>query len=301
MSGDTHTCGVHLDGAGQLIQFLWNKKRRLSDKTRALYSIYCYLRVIYESTLVPRAEQPAQLECRTESVFCYFSRTDSDKSADTGPYISERVAETAMFECIYGIPQSLLALLEEVTQLIQRVDNLRIANGLTHLPDDINSMSDQLENDILDWKMDDDHSLSLAADSNASRKIIRHQTRAFHGALVIFFSQNIRLLDHRYLRQDVDNILESIETIEHIKAETNMLAAPIFWPAFIAATEAFEPKQQARFRKWHEEVTSYGIASVRTGIDVVNEVWKIGPSRAKRHTSLWRTIIARTGDSLMLS
>ena len=72
-------------------------------------------------------------------------------------------------------------------------------------------------------------------------------------------------------------------------------------PAFIAATEAFNPKQQARFRKWHEEVTAYGIASVRTGIDVVNEVWKVGPSRAKRHTSLWRTIIARTGDSLMLS
>jgi arginine metabolism regulation protein II len=295
MSGDTQTCGVHLDGAGQLISFLWNRKKSLSDKTRSLYSIYCYLRVIYESTLVQNPNEPTQRELRSESVFQYFDKISSDRAT------SERIAETAMFETIYGIPQRLLAMLEEVTKLVERVDHFRSANGPAHLPDDINTVSDQLENDILDWTMNDDKPLSLGADTNASREIIRNQTRAFHGALIIFFSQHVRLLDHRFLRQDVEIILESIETIEHIKAETNMLAAPIFWPAFIAATEAFDPKQQERFRKWHNEVASYGIASVRTGIDVVNEVWKLGPSRAKRHTSLWRTVVARTGDSLMLS
>lgn len=298
MSGDTHTCGVHLDGAGQLINFLWNRKRSLSDKTRALYSIYCYLRVIYESTLVQGTEEPVQ---RESSVFCFFDHVEIDATTGKSPSTSEQASDTAMFECIYGIPQRLLAMLEQVTKLIQRVDNFRAANGSAHLPDEINSVCDQVEHDILDWTMIDDTSLSLTADNNASRSIIRHQTRAFHGALVIFFSQNIRLLDHRYLRKDVENILESIETIEHIKAETNMLAAPIFWPAFIAATEAFDPKHQARFKKWHDEVTSYGIASVRTGIDVVNGVWKMGPSRAKRHTSLWRTVVSRDGNSLMLS
>jgi arginine metabolism regulation protein II len=301
MSGDTHTCGVHLDGAGELLKFLWKKKRALSIKTRSLYSIYCYLRVIYESTLVHRTDETTQHEPRSESVFCFFDSIDPHEAAGTSPSSAKTVSEMAMFECIYGIPQQLLSLLEEVTRLIRRVDNFCMTDTLANLPDDINAACDRLENDILDWKMEDDHSLSLAADTNATREIVRNQTRAFHGALVIFFSQNIRLLDHRYLRGDVDNILESIETIEHIKAETNMLAAPIFWPAFIAATEAFDSKQQARFRKWHEEVTAYGIASVRTGIDVVNEVWKLGPSRAKRHTSLWRTIVARTGDSLMLS
>jgi hypothetical protein len=78
MSGDTHTCGVHLDGAGQLISFLWNKKKSLSDKTRSLYSIYCYLRVIYESTLVQRPNEPTQRELRSESVFQYFDKINSD-------------------------------------------------------------------------------------------------------------------------------------------------------------------------------------------------------------------------------
>lgn len=301
MSGDTHTCGVHLDGAGELLKFLWSKKRSFSSKTRSLYSIYCYLRVIYESTLVPQADQPAQREAGSESVFCFFNNMDPDEAADTGPLSPKIAGETTMFECIYGIPQQLLAILESITRLIRRVDDFQMADKFAHLPEDINAACDRLENSILDWKLEDNHSIALAADTDASREIIRHQTRAFHGALIIFFSQNIRLLDHRYLRRDVDNILDSIETIEHIKAETNMLAAPIFWPAFIAASEAFDPKQQARFRKWHDEVTAYGIASVRTGIDVVNEVWKVGPSKAKRHTSLWRTIIARTGDSLMLS
>jgi len=301
MSGDTHTCGVHLDGAGELLKFLWKRKRTLSAKTRSLYSIYCYLRVIYGSTLVQREDESLQRNSDPESVFCFFDSIDPHESASTSPSSTKLAGETAIFECIYGIPWQLLSLLEEVTRLIRCVDNFRMNSVSANLPHDVDAACDQLENDILDWKMEDDHSLSLAADTDAAREIIRNQTRAFHGALVIFFSQNIRLLDHRYLRGDVDNILESIETIEHIKAKTNMLAAPIFWPAFIAATEAFDPKQQARFRKWHEEVTGYGIASVRTGIDVVNEVWRIGPSRAKRHTSLWRTIVARTGDSLMLS
>lgn len=299
MSGDTHTCGVHLDGAGQLIQFLWNKKRSLSNKTRALYSIYCYLRVIYESTLVRCVDDSSHRDSRAESVFCLFDKMDTGSTTNADS--SDMQHGTAIFECIYGIPQRLLAMLEEVTKLIDRVDRFRATNGSMQLPEELDNACNQLENDILDWRTDDDHSLASAAETSASREIIRNQTRAFHGALVIFFSQNVRLLDHRYLRQDVDNILESIETIEHIKAETNMIAAPIFWPAFIAATEAFDHKQQARFRKWHDEVTSYGIASVRTGIDVVNEVWKFGPSRSKRQTSLWRTVVARTGDSLMLS
>jgi arginine metabolism regulation protein II len=301
MSGDTHTCGVHLDGAGELLKFLWSKKRSFSAKTRSLYSIYCYLRVIYESTLVWQADQPTQREAASESVFAFFNNMDPDEAADTSPSSPQIAGDTSMFEYIYGIPQQLLAILEGTTRLIRSVDDFRMANKFAHLPEDINAACDRLENSILDWKLEDDHSVSLAADTDATREIVRHQTRAFHEALIIFFSQNIRLLDHRYLRRDVDNILESIETIEHIKAETNMLAAPIFWPAFIAATEAFDSKQQARFRKWHEEVTAYGIASVRTGIDVVNEVWKVGPSKAKRYTSLWRTTIARTGDSLMLS
>ena len=60
-----------------------------------------------------------------------------------------------------------------------------------------------------------------------------------------------------------------------------MLASTDLLAAFIAATEAFGPKQQARSRNWHEEVTAYGIASVRTGIDMVNGVWKVEPSREK--------------------
>lgn len=80
-----------------------------------------------------------------------------------------------------------------------------------------------------------------------------------------------------------------------------MLGAPIFWPAFIAASEAFDPALQARCRKWHDGVAAYGIAAVRTGIDVVSEVWEVGPSRAERRTSVWRTVLKGSGGSLMLS
>ncbi|OHF02300.1 hypothetical protein CORC01_02293 [Colletotrichum orchidophilum] len=214
---------------------------------------------------------------------------------------AQAASEMASYECIYGIPQSLLVLLQRTIDLIDMVDIARKERGFTSLPKDLEKTCDVVEKDIFDWPLD----LELARyrDSNigTSFDIIYHQTHSFHNALIIYFSQNVKLLSHRYLRQYVAVVLHDIEAIEAIKTEAKLLAAPLFWPAFMAATEAFDPHLQDRFRQWYEGVAVYGIKAVRTGTQVVYEVWKRGPSSDCRVTSQWRTVVEETGATLMLT
>lgn len=304
MSGDTSTCGVHLDGARQLFQHMWSEKKSFSEKKKALYRIYCYLRIIWESTQVITTEQSTSSSPRmitSESVFQRFEQKGSQFSSPGRlPGLIE-ITASASFECIYGIPESLLALLEKVIRIIDQVDRAGASNSSTGWPEGLSLACDALEQSILDWSYEETSETTSSLSDGPNAEMVRHQTQSFHSALVIFLSQNIRLLDHRYLRHYVEAILESIEAIEKIKANTNMLAAPLFWPAFIAASEAFDAEHQARFRKWYDEVSSYGIAAVRTGIQVIHEVWDQGPSRTRAHTSSWRRVIQSSGRNLMLS
>ncbi|KAK1460130.1 hypothetical protein CMEL01_03129 [Colletotrichum melonis] len=312
MSGDTSTCGVHLDGAQQLIIHMGKGKPRLSSKSRALHRIYYYLRVIYESTAPLRSPTCRFSPSSGEGVLHMPHSPGQQVSTSTFPFPDEdaisscsepvqAASKMASYECIYGIPQSLLVLLQRTIDLIDRVDAARKNHSITSIPRDLDRMCDDIERDIFDWPLDLELTRYRDADIGTSFEIIYHQTHSFHNALIIYFSQNVRLLSHRYLRQYVTEVLHDIETIENIKAESKLLAAPLFWPAFMAATEAHDQRLQDRFRQWYTKVAVYGIKAVRTGTQVVYEAWKRGPSSDGRVTSQWRTVVEETGTTLMLT
>ncbi|KAK2769638.1 component of the argr regulatory complex [Colletotrichum kahawae] len=308
MSGDTSACAVHLDGAKQLISH--NKKSRVSGKTRALHRIYFYLRAIYESTAVETTSSEVHTSQTGEAsnqpeVYTPADLREQPEFYHTPPSHleeqSEEPTEMASFECIYGIPQSLLVLLKDTTNLIKQVCQARASSQPSEISEPLKCQCDRLEKSILDWSLENELDRCRQTSTTTSFDIIFNQTKSFHNALIIYFAQNIHLLSFRYLRQYVEAVLQGIEAIENIKTDNNILAAPIFWPAFIAATEAFDPQQQTRFRKWYERVAIYGIKAVRTGSRVVYEAWDRGPSTDGRVTSLWRTIVEETGETLMLT
>lgn len=312
MSGDTSTCGVHLDGAQQLIIHMGRGKSRLSSKARALHRIYYYLRVIYEST-APLRINTCRFSPSSGEDGLHVSRSPSQQvSTITVPFPDEdtistysgpaqAASEMASYECIYGIPQSLLVLLQRTIDLVDKVDAAREKLGIASMPKDLDKICDDIEKNIFDWPLDLELTRYRDSDIGTSFGIIYHQTRSFHNALIIYFSQNVRLLSHRYLRQYVTEVLHDIEAIETIKIKTKLLAAPLFWPAFMAATEAHDQHLQDRFRQWYAKVAVYGIKAVRTGTQVVYEVWKRGPSSDGRVTSQWRTVVEETRTTLMLT
>ncbi|KAJ5736217.1 uncharacterized protein N7483_001342 [Penicillium malachiteum] len=305
MSGDTASCGLHLEGASRLITEAAKWKSQYSNKAIALHRIYFYLRTIYDSTAirVPRISEniPDTWNAAASPLSNAASELIDGIELNTSPYPkSYGVKQTGDYESIYAIPKSLLVFLARTTELINAVSDARERSGNTHITSPLAERCDELETSIMDWRAD-----PIAADVTSSpvanANIIHNMTRAFHKALIIFFAQHIRLLGHRYLKPFVEDVIDSIEAVESIKVEWQVSASPLYWPAFIAASEAFDPHLQERFQRWYAQVEPNAIGSMSTGICLLEQVWAEGPSTGSHRTSLWRHIAMRTDTKLMLN
>ncbi|PLB51464.1 hypothetical protein P170DRAFT_453185 [Aspergillus steynii IBT 23096] len=306
MSGDTSTCGVHLDGALHFMKMARTWKARYSAKARSLHRTYIYLRTMYESTALRQREEKSQTTSHLViPELRHFSTVDEQCSSEQDPTEQcldlDPQSRMSTYECIYGVPQVLLIFLHRATNLVISVTKAREDSGNIMIPDELSEQCDELENAIMDWPLDSELAKRSIDDSSCSSEIIRKTARAFHNAVIIYFAQHIRLVGHRYLHSYIQTVLECIESIEKIKADSHCLAAPLYWPAFIAASEAFDERLQERFKEWYAQVEVYGIAAVRTGISVLTQVWKNGAVMGNRITSRWHMEVKRTGSILMLS
>lgn len=204
------------------------------------------------------------------------------------------------YESIYAIPKDLLIFLAHTTELINLTSEVRERSGTSHIPLTLAERCDQLEMRIMDWQADPIPA-DVTSSPIANPSIIFNMTHAFHKAIIIFFAQHIRLMGHRYLRHYVEDVIDSIEEVERIKVEWKVSASPLYWPAFIAASEAFDVRLQERFKSWYAKVEPNAIGSMNTGISLLQHVWAEGPSTNVHLTSLWRHIAIRTGTLLMLN
>ncbi|KAF5688848.1 ARG81-like transcription factor [Fusarium denticulatum] len=244
MSGDTSTCGIHLDGAFRFMNHVKATKSTYSSKARSLHRIYFYLRVIYDSTACRNScdyndGSPPSLEADFGTALS-VSLLDKVEDEGVGPGKSKSVLnhvtapkaqQIGEYECVYGVPQALLILLARTTDLIDQVTTSRQRQPNSPSTD-FSDQCDQLESDIIDWEPAS--SSTSDSDTTPSALIIQKTTLAFHSALIIYFAQHIRHLHHNYLRTHILLVISSIEAIEAIKSEKNIFSAPLYWPAFIA-------------------------------------------------------------------
>lgn len=209
-------------------------------------------------------------------------------------------------EFVYGIPFSLLALLRTATRAVEMSSQLRLGE----LPSSISSEWEQrlfdIETEILEWPMEKalTHSLSILRGSelsDASIDLIENTTRAFYNAVIIYFSQHVRLMHHRHLRPYVSNVLDYLDAIEGIKDAGYGFTGPLYWPFFIAASEAFDEHNQRRFRIWFDRVKSYGFQAALTGNEIAQEVWDQEAMLSGRTTSRWRTVMQKRQAHLILT
>ncbi|CAG9984757.1 unnamed protein product [Clonostachys byssicola] len=305
MSGETATCGIHLDGALRLINHGHTWKEQNSSKAETLHRMYFYLRAIFESTL-PRNSRSRRLRTLysteenvdSQDVFCHkiVARCSPCSTQSASDQVTD--PKIGSYESIYGVPYSLLFLLTRAIDLIYKLSDESFDGRIPlHLMDEC----DELEHSIMDWPAHTNFPSEPPTNSSSNTKIVYYHTAAFHEALIIYFAQHVRLVGHRFLQPHIRAVLDRMEVIEEIKVETNLVAAPLYWPAFIAGSEAFDKALQNRFRKWYEHVMFYGIEALRTGFSILEDVWATGPQRADRVTSSWRELVEKSGKILMLS
>jgi hypothetical protein len=88
-------------------------------------------------------------------------------------------------------------------------------------------------------------------------------------ALIIYFSQHVRLMHHYHLRPYVRSVFSHLEASEHFTEECEVYAGPVFWSAFIAASEACDLDLQTRAIAWFERAKKYGLQAAYCGFDLI--------------------------------
>ncbi|KIV83157.1 hypothetical protein PV11_05207 [Exophiala sideris] len=295
-SGDTGTCGVHLKGCEQLIRSARKSKSRYSVKARALHRIFFYLRTIHASTTLDKEASGQNSE---------HDNLQGDRAANDDSWLEMHESEPKdMTSCdyVYGVPLSLLVLTRKAIRVVQAVARFRQRNPALLFSNSLSNKCDEVDEGILDWPIDKELSQcpTIGRGDDASR-IVHHQTHAFHDALVLYFAQHVRLMHHRHLKPYVESVLHHLEEIEKIKDGSNVFAGTLFWPAFIAASEAFDQTLQARFMAWFERAKIYGLHSLWGGNSLVLQVWNKSSTSKARVTSQWRAIAEEKQIELMLS
>ncbi len=109
VSGDTATCGLHLNGCEQLIRSARKSKTKYSPKARALHRIFFYLRTIHASTTL---EKPGLMDAcdQAESSSLPEENRFEEATEDDNDWLDMQESSDAdMTSCeyIYGIPQTI--------------------------------------------------------------------------------------------------------------------------------------------------------------------------------------------------
>ncbi|KIW18942.1 hypothetical protein PV08_03231 [Exophiala spinifera] len=309
VSGDTGTCGVHLKGCEQLIRSARKSKTKYSGKARALHRIFFYLRTIHASTTINTEDavhSPSEQHFNSDSSVGSDHEGVGEMEIEDDSWLDMQEDEPKdMSSCdyIYGVPQSLFVLMRKAVRVVQHVSRYRRKNPGRLYSACLARKCDEVDEEILDWPIEQELSRSPIMDrEDDTSKIVQHQTRAFHGALVLYFSQNVRLMHHRHLRPYVESVLYHLEAFDTIRNGSGSGCGGIlFWPAFIAASEAFDPALQARFMAWFDRAKSYGLHSLWGGNAIALEVWNKDSTNKTRITSQWRTIAEERQVELMLT
>jgi arginine metabolism regulation protein II len=232
----------------------------------------------------------------------FTSFEDERQWLDTGDTLPSDLTAT---EFIYGVPISLFILLRRTTELIESLPPCRpySAGFQRNFEENVsNQRADELEREILDWSCEEELAQFASGADTETYRIIKEFTVGFHKALIIYFSQHIRLLSFRYLRPYVEIVLDCMEAIENIKTSGEILAGPVSWPMFIAASEAFDESLQQRCKAWFTLTQVYGVGAVRIGNEIIEEVWrKRSQSSQLYSTSLWRVVVEEKQKTLMLT
>ncbi|TDZ61768.1 Arginine metabolism regulation protein II [Colletotrichum trifolii] len=210
--------------------------------------------------------------------------------------VNSRQCQEDMHMQIYGVPETWLRLVSQITRLANVMDRLRPrqsghdAETLARLQ----PRSSELEEAVC--------ALSSrfrgldTAETGAPGPHI-HMTRALSSALVIFFYRRIRNLHPMLLQGNVDQVIESLGAFDQALEENGLLGPGTAWPAFIAGAEAAGPEQRRRLETWLERAhDKSGWRGYVVSREVLSDVWRQRDASTTGTTPTWIEVCRRTAQ-----
>lgn len=190
--------------------------------------------------------------------------------------------DPTMYPLIYGIPESLLFLLSQVTRLGNERD-LACSDHCEGVLDfrQFSTRARNLEKCICAWRppalailsQDDDLNDQRSVQSNS--RLIQHMLAALHKALVIFFYRRIYDVDATMLQDKVWQIRDSLIECDRENDPAARIGTGFLWAAFIAACEALDSTLQDWFTKWFDvSAARSGLRNFKIARDTAQQVWE---------------------------
>ncbi|EXJ94659.1 hypothetical protein A1O1_03055 [Capronia coronata CBS 617.96] len=350
VSGDMDEAYAYLHDVEHLIALYGVDKIRQSADVQMLYSTYLYLRTLQASvssfsgqgqagarSIKEPPERPdgtgsaitVTLKKHNNNLWSSLLHVDGQSNASMATatelpcHICGR--NTSIFEQIYSLPESLFQLISRVTELAQRMEELRRNEYKTSITgrDPLSDEVAQLETDVCGWKNEvpnPEHGhvplqcpncmSNVTCDSgpdcigNPSRtSLLYHFREAMHSALLIYFYRCVRRIDTHILQHFVIKTIEHLSRYGERKRESNDPSSNLCWPGFIAGCEALDTNTRELFSAWFSRETALtGIRMFEVAGQAVKQVWEARDLKKDRNLS-WSYILKenKTLDKLVLS
>lgn len=180
-----------------------------------------------------------------------------------------------MYMQIYGVPETWLSLVSQITRLANVMDRLS-----TDKKDDaevilsLQPRSTYLENAVCLFRSRH----QIGADHLASTPGVTlhtHMVHALSSALVIFFYRRIRNVNPLVLQDSVSRVIDSLHVFDAALEQNGLSGPGTAWPAFIAGAEAMSAGQRESITAWLDKAFGKsGFAAYRVSKEVLDEVWK---------------------------
>ncbi|KAE8322757.1 fungal-specific transcription factor domain-containing protein [Aspergillus sergii] len=310
------------------IRFRGIPKTSKSRKVRLLHHCYVYLRIFYESTSVSHvrgSSMQQEMNASPDTVTSVAS-SPSFRLRQWGGRLDQRMNElkeqhlgendihleipgrwdSTMYPHVFGMPETLLFLLSQVTRLGNERDMSDLDDGSSILDfRQFSSRARSLERYICTWRPssppfygedneDDDLNGNGAFQANTIPS--SHMVLALHKALLVFFYRRIYDVDPTILQDRVWQVQDSLSRCDRGDIPT----APLLWAAFVAACEALDPTLRDWFTNWfNRSFKASGLQNFKFALNIAKQVWeKQGQSLSSDNSTSWPQVMRDSGMSM---
>ncbi|KAJ5817797.1 hypothetical protein N7447_007805 [Penicillium robsamsonii] len=272
MTGEDSDFPIHLKGCRQLQRP--NVSEVVDDSSRQISSICHFLSLLARTTAHELEPRPLTTE---------------------GPFFEEPYFydDDTNIQYMYGITPYLGNLLQRTCQLAEYLAFYQDVEMPTLLLEACSS----LHHEIFSWHIDFESFDLIALEDPTMLEVIRYQALAFHSAIVIFYYQAIENSNPVDLQQRVGAIWTNLSLAEDLKdaySYGEKRAAPMSWPAFIAACEATDRRPWV---EWWERVQGYSMGNFKRQWKVIQEIWSI--MNLDENVVNWRDALKQSGKLVL--
>ncbi|KAL4939212.1 hypothetical protein BDV06DRAFT_231165 [Aspergillus oleicola] len=301
-SGQDRDARHYLVDAERLLRLRLLPKPTVSRKLRILINVYCWLRIMSESTYALhdytlsnqcqqalnaffQAQRTRDQDMRLDD-FRHIENAEHDLNIDepkarrldiTDIHLQDsRHSDETLGRQVYGIPETWLSLLSQTTRLANVMEAVKnnsnkdsILNSSLHR--DLEERAGRLETVIHSFSSRAIESDYPAEKASKYRLILE----AFNSALLIFFYRRVRRVHPAILRSEVDKVILALSQLHAALDRKETLGLGTLWPLFVSGCDATTPNQRQTILQLLEKAKlKSGLAPSGRAKDILSDVWK---------------------------